>query len=118
MRNARLKATLIQSRRSVAVFPGPLAVLCHKRFRKYYKLNFPPQDFQICSVRDISCYTAVPRYFASCGVSCKGDRYKKGSIAKNRQKLVMLLEEYKSYKEKFERNIKFNPKLAYLSKYT
>ena len=45
------------------------------------------------------------------------ERYKEGSIAKNRQKLFMLLKEYKSYKEKFARNIKFNPKSAYLSKY-
>ena len=44
-------------------------------------------------------------------------RYKEKRIAKNRQKLLMLLEEYKNYKEKFARNIKFLPKLENLSKY-
>ena len=36
------------------------------------KFNFHPQDFQICSVRNLSCYTAVPRYFPNCGIPCKG----------------------------------------------
>ena len=44
-------------------------------------------------------------------------RYKERRIAKNRQKLLMLLEEYKSYKEKFARNIKFYPKLENISRY-
>ena len=61
-------------------------------------------------------FTNIFIFLESFGHNYK-EGYKKGSIVKNHQKLFMLLDEYKSYKEKFARNIKFNPKSAYLSKY-